>query len=55
VRSESDLDRFFEKCRGYFSFFLRELGGIAMTPLEIRQTLAEACALAASPCIEAHG
>ena len=54
VRSESDLDRFFEKCRGYFSFFLRELGGIAMTPLEIRQTLTEACGLAAPPRSEAH-
>jgi len=42
VRNESELDRFFEKCRGYFSFFLHELGGVTMTPLEIRKVLSGA-------------
>jgi hypothetical protein len=39
VRSELELQQFLEKCRRYFSFFLRELGGVAMTPLEIREAL----------------
>ena len=39
VRSEADLERFLEKCRRYFDFFLRELGGTAMTPLALKDHL----------------
>jgi len=46
VRSEQDLDRFCDKCRGYFSFFMNELGGVPMTPLEIRDVLAQVPAAA---------
>ncbi len=37
VRSQSDLDRFLDKCRRYFTFFMQDLDGIAMTPLEVRE------------------
>ncbi len=40
VRSDADLDRFLEKCRRYFDFFLRELSGTAMTPLGVMEWLA---------------
>ena len=39
VRSDADLDRFLEKCRRYFDFFLRELRGTAMTPLRVKEYL----------------
>jgi hypothetical protein len=39
VRSAADLERFLDKCRRYFSFFMTELDGVAMTPLEIRAAL----------------
>jgi hypothetical protein len=39
VRSDADLERFLEKCRRYFDFFLRELGGTAMTPLGVKDHL----------------
>jgi hypothetical protein len=39
VRSDADLKRFLEKCRRYFDFFLRELGGTAMTPLGVKDWL----------------
>jgi hypothetical protein len=41
VRSQADLDRFLDKCRRYFDFFMHELAGIAMTPLEIKKILGE--------------
>ena len=41
VRSQADLDRFLDKCRRYFDFFMHELAGIAMTPLEIKKVLGE--------------
>jgi hypothetical protein len=40
VRNETDLARFLDVCRRYFDFFLRRLGGTAMTPLEVRDSLA---------------
>jgi hypothetical protein len=40
VRSNAELDRFLDKCRRYFDFFLRELGGRAMTPLGVKDWLA---------------
>lgn len=39
VRTESDKRAFLDACRRYFEFFLRELGGVTMTPLEFRATL----------------
>ena len=39
VRSDADLERFLDKCRRYFDFFLRELGGTAMTPLGVKDYL----------------
>jgi hypothetical protein len=42
VRSQADLERFLDKCRRYFAFFMHELDGVAMTPLEIRNDLGNA-------------
>jgi hypothetical protein len=39
VQTAADLTRFLGKCRRYFEFFFRELGGKAMTPLEIKTWL----------------
>ena len=39
VRSDAELDRFLEKCRRYFDYFLRELRGTAMTPLGVKDYL----------------
>jgi hypothetical protein len=44
VRSQSDLERFLDKCRRYFTFFMRELNGVAMTPLEVREVVGNALA-----------
>lgn len=41
VRDEADLRRFLDKTRGYFAWFMRELNGKSMTPLEIKAMLAE--------------
>lgn len=42
VRSDSDRERFLAKCRAYFAFFLRELGGTTMTPLQVKRYLESA-------------
>lgn len=39
VRSEADLARFLDSFRRFFDFFLGELGGVAMTPRELRAQL----------------
>jgi hypothetical protein len=39
VRSRSDLDRFLDRFKSYFEFFLGELGGVATTPLDLRRKL----------------
>jgi hypothetical protein len=39
VRSDAELDRFLEKCRRYFDFFLRTLRGNTMTPLGVKDYL----------------
>jgi len=39
VRSNAERDRFLEKCRRYFEFFLRELRGTTMTPLGVKDYL----------------
>lgn len=36
VRDERELGTFLGNCREYFEFFMEELGGLAMTPLEIK-------------------
>lgn len=41
VRSESELESFLSNCRSFFEFFLGEFGGVASTPLQIRELLAE--------------
>jgi hypothetical protein len=40
VRSQSDLDALLERLRRYFDWFLNELGGITLTPLQLRERLA---------------
>jgi hypothetical protein len=40
VRSEADVEPFLEKCRRYFDFFFKQLNGVTMTPIEIRNLLA---------------
>ena len=39
VQSTSDLERFLDRCRRYFEFFLRELNGLAMTPSQLREEI----------------
>ena len=44
VRSEADVEPFLEKCRRYFDFFLNQLNGVTMTPIAIRDLLANGAA-----------
>ena len=39
VNSKLDLDRLLDQCRRYFEWFLQELGGTSMTPLEFKRNL----------------
>lgn len=39
VRSEADLEQFLGRCREYFDFFLGEVGGVCLTPLELRERM----------------
>ena len=39
VRTEAELRDFLSTCRGYLEWFLGELGGVATTPLELRERL----------------
>jgi hypothetical protein len=39
VRSEADRKVFLGCCRDYFRFFLDDLGGVSMTPTEVRRAL----------------
>jgi hypothetical protein len=48
VRSDAELERFLERCRRYFDFFLRELDGTAMTPLGVKHWLERRTELSAS-------
>jgi len=41
VQSQSNLDRFLDSFQKYFDYFFGELGGITMTPLELKQYLEE--------------
>lgn len=47
ARTEADVERFLGKCRSYFSFFMHELGGVAMNPIEIRKAIGNGLAGAA--------
>lgn len=48
VRDAVDLEGFLGKCRRYFDFFMKELRGMAMTPLEIKDVLGNSGADVAS-------
>ena len=39
VRTDADLEQFLERCREYFDFFLGEVGGVCLTPLELRDRM----------------
>ena len=39
VLTDADLKCFLDKCRRYFDFFMRELGGTTMTPLGVKDWL----------------
>jgi hypothetical protein len=39
VQNQTDLARFVDRCTRYFDFFMRDLGGVAMTPGELREKL----------------
>lgn len=39
VRSDADLEQFLGKCREYFDYFLGEVGGVSLTPLELRDRM----------------
>ena len=40
VRDAAGLERFLESCRRYFEFFFTEMNGVSMTPIEVRNMLA---------------
>ncbi|MCZ6571955.1 MAG: polysaccharide deacetylase family protein [Planctomycetota bacterium] len=44
VRTDEDLQAFLDGFRRYFEFFFGELGGVTMTPSELRRHLAKGCA-----------
>jgi len=39
VRNTAELNAFLDQCRRYFDYFLNGIGGISMTPLEIKRYL----------------
>jgi len=39
VRSIAERDQFLDTCRRYFDFFMGEIGGVGMTPLELARSL----------------
>jgi hypothetical protein len=44
VRDQTDLNRFLDKCRRYFDYFKKQLNGVAMTPIDIRDVLSNRAA-----------
>jgi len=40
VRNSADLEAFLTNCRDYFKFFMEDIGGVAKTPLQIKDLLA---------------
>jgi len=53
VRSEAGLTAFLDSCRRYFDFFLGELGGVSMTPLELKRLVSPVIEPAVRPAIRA--
>jgi hypothetical protein len=49
VRDDADLRRFLDGMRRFFDFFLNTLGGVAMTPLELRRHVADQAPAPAQP------
>jgi hypothetical protein len=41
VRDERELEAFLDRCRKFYDFFLGDLGGRSMTPIELRRSLIE--------------
>jgi len=41
VTSQSDLERFLSQCRGFFDYFMGQIGGAATTPLELKRHLSK--------------
>jgi len=41
VRNDAELETFLGRCREYFAYFLGELGGVSLTPLELRERMLE--------------
>ena len=41
VTSQSDLERFLSQCRGFFDYFMGQIGGVATTPLELKRHLSK--------------
>jgi hypothetical protein len=39
VKSQSDLNQFFTRCRKFFDIFFGEFAGIATTPLKLKEQL----------------
>jgi len=39
VRTQEDLEVFLGRCREFFEFFMSRMGGVATTPLEVREEL----------------
>lgn len=39
VRSDADLEQFLGRCRQYFDYFLGEVGGVSLTPLQLRERM----------------
>ena len=44
VRDERELEAFLDRCRKFYDFFLGDLGGRSMTPIELRRSLIETAA-----------
>ena len=57
VRSASELSRFLHTIAGYLEFFMREIGGISMTPTDLRAALLREAAVptAAAPLPDNQG
>ena len=47
VRTGEDLNEFLARCSEFFEFFMSKMGGVATTPLQIREELVQAQKLAA--------
>jgi hypothetical protein len=41
VRDDRDLEAFLDRCRSFYDFFLGDLGGRSMTPIELKRSLVD--------------